>query len=106
MNQANDDLSDDDYFALVAALSKQAAEEFRQALGDPAQQKLALCRYYKRGEQAGLTTGELIDFLGVSADCVLDKAGYDDEAGITVMDISANLTDEDIHRAILPEESA
>ena len=57
--------SDEEYFAFVKWLSAQTADELRQCKSEPEKQKRALCRYYKRGERANLTAGELIDFLGV-----------------------------------------
>ena len=55
---------------------------------------MALCRYFKRG--AGYGTGFLVDMLGVSADSVLEQAGYDDEDVLAVMHRIAELTDEEI----------
>jgi hypothetical protein len=52
------DASDENYLAFVDWLSELTANELRQAKGSPEQQKLALCRYYKRGERANLTTDE------------------------------------------------
>ncbi len=91
--------SDDDYFAFVEWLSELTATELRQAKGNPEQQKQALCRYYKRGEQANLTPSELIDFLGVSAHSILERAGYDEAEGDAVMEISDALGDEEICQA-------
>ena len=90
------DNSDEDYFVFVSWLSDLTAAELREAKRDPTQQKQALCRYYKRGERANLTAGELVDFLAVSTPSILDKAGYMDEEGMAVMEISDSLTEEDI----------
>jgi hypothetical protein len=90
------DQSDEDYSAFVKWLSNLTAVDLRAAKGDPEQQKRALCRYYKRGERANLTAGELIDFLGVSTPSILDQAGYDDEESEALMSISDSLTDGEI----------
>ena len=91
--------SDDEYVAFVEWLSGRAADELRQAEDSPELQKLVLCRYYKRGEGANLTAGELIDFLGVNTPSILDAAGYTDEEGDALMAISDALTDEEINQA-------
>ena len=97
------DTSDEEYFAFVEWLSAQTAEELRQARGEPEKQKQALCRYYKRGERANLTAGELIDFLGVSSPSILDRAGCDEEEADALMQISDNLEDEAISAVPLSE---
>ncbi len=99
------DPSDEDYFAFVEWLSNRTASELRQALGDREVQQQALCRYYKRGERANLTTGEMIDFLGVSTPSIRDRAGYNEEQGDLLMQISDALTEDDIQRSILPNVS-
>ena len=83
----------------MAWLSDLTATELREAKPDPARQKQALCRYYKRGENAHLTPGELIDFLGVSTPSISDMAGYSDEESLALMEISDSLTEEDIRRS-------
>jgi hypothetical protein len=98
-NDAN--ASEADYSAFVQWLSEHTAAELRQAQGNREQTKRVLCRYYKRGMRANLTTGELIDFLGVSTPSILDKAGFDDEQADKVMAISDSLTDEDINQVTL-----
>jgi len=83
--------SDEDYFKFVAWLADLTATDLRAAKSDPAEQRQALCRYYKRGEKANLTNDELIDFLGVSTPSILDKAGYTEEEATALMDISDTL---------------
>ena len=97
------DTSEADYRAFVEWLSEGAVTEFRQARGDAERQKQVLCRYYKRGLRANLTTGELVDFLGVSSRSILDRAGYDEDESDAVMVLSADLTDEEIERVTLRE---
>jgi hypothetical protein len=92
-----DGVTEEQYFEYVDWLSAQTAEALRAAKGDSAAQKLALCRYYKRGDRANLTPGELIDFLGVSTPSILDDAGYNEEEGDALMQLSDNLTYEEIN---------
>ena len=99
----NDDpeTSDDDYSEYVEWLSERTAEQLHQAKGDAVKERLALCRYYKRGEKANLTMGELIDFLAVSSPSIFDMAGYTDEESDPVMLISDGLTDDEINKVEL-----
>ncbi len=95
------DESDENYSAYVDWLSELTGEDLRRAKGHSEQQKQALCRYYKRGEAANLTAGELIDFLGVSSPSILDMAGYSEEEGDALFVISDALTDQEISQAVL-----
>ncbi len=89
--------SDEEYFAFVAWLSHQAANEFRTAKGNTAQEKTAIRRYYKRGLQANLTMSELVDFLAIDAGCILEVAGYSDEQILALMrDVSDVLAEDEI----------
>jgi len=99
-NDANDD--DDDYFAFVEWLSELTAAELRRAKGDPQEQRLALCRYYKRGYRANIDPGPLIDYLGVSSPSIFDMAGYTDEEGDAATLISDGITEEDVRQTQLP----
>jgi hypothetical protein len=92
----DDELSPAAYDALVDKLSKEAAREFRRAAGSAKEKKLACCRYFKRGAQAGLSQPELIDFLGVSSPSILAVAGYSDEEAQEIMDGLAGISDEEI----------
>lgn len=92
----NDTASDAEYSQFVEWLSEHVAVELRDAQGDAHQQKMVLCRYYKRGLKANLTAAELIDFLGVSTPSILDRAGFTDEEGDTLMAISDRLTEAEI----------
>ncbi len=95
------DESDENYSAYVDWLSELTANDLRHVKDNPGQQKQALCRYYKRGEAANLTAGELIDFLGVSSPSILDMAGYSEEEGDALFVISDTLTDEEISQVML-----
>ncbi|MBC8141858.1 MAG: hypothetical protein H7Y38_10510 [Armatimonadetes bacterium] len=89
--------TDEECFAFVAWLSHRAANEFRNARGDAAQEKMAMCQYYKRGLQANLTMSELVDFLAISADSILEVAGYTEEQTLQLMrDVSDVLTEDEI----------
>ena len=96
----NDDpeTSDEEYSAYVEWLSVRTAEQLRQAKGDAVEQRLVLCRYYKRGDRANLTPSELIDFLGVSTPSIFDMAGYTDEEGDAAMVV---LTRDEINKVEL-----
>lgn len=93
--------SDDNYFAYVAWLSELTAEDLRRVKGSPEQQKQALCRYYKRGGMARLTTGALIDYLGVSSPSISEMASYTEEEGFALFVIPDKLTDDEISRTPL-----
>lgn len=86
--------SDADYIAFVEWLSALTADELRVAKGDLEKEKQALCRYYRRGEQANLSPAELIDFLAIDTPSILDRAGYSEEEGDALMHISDTLSDE------------
>ena len=90
------DLSPADYERVVREFTRLAAEDFRQSAVTEQQQRAAICRYFRRGAVADFSHGELIDFLGVSSPSVLDMAGYSDEAAQRVMEMLADITDEQI----------
>lgn len=93
---ADEELSPAAYAALVDKLSKEATREFRRATGNGKEKRLACCRYFKRGAQAGLSRPELIDVLGVSSPSILDLAGYSDEEAQEVMDSLTSISEEEI----------
>jgi hypothetical protein len=99
-----DDLSDEDYFTFVAYLSEWTKQELEEVRGDAVGEKQALCRYYKRGERAQLTPGELIDFLAVDGSNIIEEAGYSYEECLRLMEISDRLTDAEIYGIDLPED--
>lgn len=86
--------SPEEYGRLVHAITREAADEFRQAAGSVDEQRRACVRYFRRGRAAGLSHAELIDLLGVSTPSVLDRAGYSDEDSQRVMDMLAHISDE------------
>lgn len=96
----NDDpeTDDEDYSEYVAWLSERTAAQLRHVNGKPEEQRLVLCRYYKRGERASLTPSELIDFLAVSTPSIFDMAGYTDEESDAAMVISDGLTRDEINK--------
>ena len=101
-----DETTNEEYSAFVEWLTELTAEEFRQAKANTIEQRKVLCCYYKRGDLANLSIGELIDFLAVSYPSVMDKAGYIYEETAKVMEISDHLPQEEIHAINLPERSA
>lgn len=58
--------------------------------------RVALCRYLKQGTGAGFSTGELVDWLGVSTPSILDEAGFDAPSSEAAMELLASLSDEEI----------
>jgi hypothetical protein len=92
-----EETTDEEYFAFVKWLEAKTAEAFRRAKGDPEAEKQELIAYYKRGYRANLTPSELIDFLAVDANNILEMAGYSDEEAIALMEVSDHLTDEELN---------
>jgi len=99
-NDANEE--DNDYFNFVHWLEDLTAAELRQVRGDPVAQRQAILRYWGRGYRANLEPSELIDFLGGNTPSILDMAGYTDEEGDAVMEMSDSVTDEEIRQTSLP----
>jgi hypothetical protein len=89
------------YARSVEELTRHAAADFRRCAGSQQEQRAALCRYLRRGADEDFTTGELVDFLGVSSPSVLDMAGYSEKAAGHVMKMLADITDEEIQRTTL-----
>jgi hypothetical protein len=95
------DLSTADYERSHREFMRLAAEDFRYSASSEQEQRAAICRYLRRGGAAGYSTGELVDFLGVSSPSVLDLAGYSDEAALRVMEVLADIEDEEIQSTTL-----
>ncbi len=76
-----------------------AVEEFKLFPEDPDQQRLACCRYLKRGTLTGVAQDELIHRLGLAAPSVLDLAGYAPEVAETVMSMLKSISDDEIMQA-------
>lgn len=85
-----------EYLDLVERHCAVAVDEFAAAIGKTEMQRRAICRYFKRGCAAGISTGELVDFLGISATSVLDRAGYSDSESQAVMELVGEISDEEI----------
>jgi len=93
-----DEISPEDYERLVDEFTKQAAADFRQASLSVQEQRQTCCRYFKRGEIADLSRPELVDFLGVSTPSVLEMAGYSDEDAQRVMEMIADISEDEIEK--------
>jgi hypothetical protein len=93
-----DESSPQAYQRLVDAFCREAAEDFRRAAQSDEEERLACCRYFKRGEIADLSRPELIDFLGISSPSILKMAGYSDEHAQRVMEMLANISTAEIER--------
>jgi hypothetical protein len=89
-----------EYEQAVSALRQSAVEDFRR-LVSAHELRAALCRYLRRGANAGISTGELVDFLGISSPSVLEQAGYSDDRTEEAMRVLATISDEEIRNAVL-----
>jgi hypothetical protein len=85
MNAAAHDEFPPDYDERVDRVCNAAAMELRSCRGDLLAQLAVCCRYFESGDKEGISHGELIDYLGVSSDSVLDRAGYSSEEAQCVM---------------------
>jgi hypothetical protein len=74
-----------------------AAREFSASERSDTALSVLTARYLALGKLAGVSQGELIDFLGVSSPSVLELAGYTDEEQKQVMALLGKLSDEEIH---------
>ena len=92
--------SEQEYERAVRHLVLPAAEDFRRSVS-PQELRAALCRYLRRGASVGFSTGELVDFLGVSSPSVLDRAGYSAQQTEEAMRVLATISDEEIRSAAL-----
>jgi len=89
----------DDYDdAALSKLLQRAVDEFTRCASSE-ERRAALCRYLRRGALAGLTTGALVDHLGVSARSVLERAGYSDDLAQLTMEQLGTISDEEILQA-------
>jgi N-acetyl-beta-hexosaminidase len=93
------DLSPEDYERAATELMRLAAGDFQRSVATEEKDRVATCRYFRRGADAGFSHTELIDFLGVSTPSVLDMAGYPDAAAQRVMAMLGIITDEQIQSA-------
>lgn len=79
-------------------------EIFRQAFTESKgtdKLRVVCCQYFKQGKKYGITTGELVDFLGISSPSILDEAQYSDSEAQEVMNIISLITDEEIESTII-----
>jgi len=95
------EISREDYERLVDNLTKQAAVDFRQASRNIQEQRQACCRYFRRGQLADLSQPELVDFLGVSTPSVLEMAEYSDADAQRVMEMIADISDDEIQKSAI-----
>jgi hypothetical protein len=80
----------------LEGLLQQTAAELRIAIGDANEQRQACGRFFRRGRIAGISTGALVDYLGVSSPSILDMAGYPDDAAQEVMVLIGDISDREI----------
>lgn len=60
---------------------------------------IELSKFFNRWTAAGFSTGELVDYLGVSSPSILERAGFTDDEATVAMDVVATLTDDEIATA-------
>lgn len=89
-------VSDVEYKTFVEDLSATTADDLRAARGNPDAQRAALTRFYGRGANAGLTSGEMIDHLAVNSPSILTQAGYSAEEADALMELSEALTEDEL----------
>ena len=75
-----------------------AIDQLKQAKGHPTSERQAICRYLKQGTGAGFSTGELVDWLGISSPSLLDQAGYNDAEATRIMATLADISDQEIEQ--------
>jgi len=80
----------------IGRVTELSAKEFRASERSESALRIVLARYLALGRLAGISQGELIDFLGVSSPSVLEVAGYSDEEQDQVMVLLGRLSDEEI----------
>ena len=71
-------------------------DQIRAARSGASSMRDALCRYIKQGLGAGFSTGELVDWLGVSSPSILDEVGLSESEAAEVMEVLGLLTDDEI----------
>jgi hypothetical protein len=81
-----------DYGDRIERVCARAADELRSCHDDVLAQLRACCHYFEAGEPENISHGELIDFLGVSSPSVLDRAGYNDQEVLRVMEFLRLIT--------------
>lgn len=79
-------MNDNEYEHKVNDLYRWASDLFRAREKDASILEAAHI-YFNRGEQEGFSTGELVDFLGVSSPSVLSTAGFSDVEEIRIMEL-------------------
>jgi hypothetical protein len=88
-------MHDDEHRARVDELYRISAALLRGVRQPPAL-RAALAKFFHRWTAMGFTTGELVDFLGVSSPSIRERAGFTDDEASAAMDIVATLTDDEI----------
>jgi len=74
----------------------QAVEDFKANLENPDEQRLACCRYLRRGTMVGMQQDELIHRLGLASPSILDLAGYTADLAENVMGMLKTISDDEI----------
>jgi hypothetical protein len=61
--------------------------------------RVVLGRFFKNGAAAHFSTGELVDFLGVSSPSILERARFSDDEAEHAMKLAGGLGDQEIEAA-------
>ena len=75
----------DNYASLISDLQREASSRLRLARNGNSAVADAIMFYIQKGDQAGLSPEELVDFFAVSTPNVLEDAGYVGDAGDDVV---------------------
>ena len=90
----NDDDFPTDYAERIEKVCREAADALRGCCGDRLARLRICAAYFNRGKEEGISHGELIDFLGISAHSVLDRAGYSASEALRVMEDVALISED------------
>ncbi len=91
-----DERDDKERQAALESVAEAALPDLRAARGEVKEVRRALARFFRRGASVGISTGELVDALGVSSPSILSQAGYSDSEADLAMGIVGELSDDEI----------
>lgn len=100
MTELNNDI-ESKYNKLADKICKEAVLEFKQAKGNREEKRKACCQYFKRGNRAGFSQEELIDFLGISTPSILSLADYTEDEELEIMVLIGEISDSEVANALI-----
>ena len=80
----------------IEILMNATARDFATCVRSDSSLKSVIARYLAQGMAAGISQGELIDFLGVSSPSVLEMSGYSEVDQMLVMRLLGEISDHEI----------